>query len=85
MKSIFLILSTVFLDTNEQLFAPSITARTTTPVSKCKIGEEKRNIFHLFQEENTNHASCMLLQKEKPPPELWNHMRLKGCFVTFVA
>ena len=85
LKSIFLILSTTFTDANEHLCATRIEARTTTTVSKCKIGKEKRNNFPLIPGENTSYALCMLPQKGKPPPEASNQIRLKGCFVTFVA
>ena len=70
LKLTFLILSTVFLDANEELHAKRTEARTTTQVSKSKNDKQKRKTFPLIPGENTKYASCMLLQKGNPPREL---------------
>ena len=67
----FLILSTAFLVTNEQLCATRIKARTTSQASNCKNDRQKRKTFPPIPGENTKYATCMLLQKHKPPPKPW--------------
>ena len=82
LKLTFLILSTAFLDANEELHAKRTEARTTTQVSKSKNDKQKRKTFPLIPGENTKYASCMLLQKGNPPQRALNQKCFKGCFVT---
>ena len=85
LKSIVLIFSTALMETNEKLCATRIKARTTFQSWKFKMSVEKKKNFPPLAGENTCYASCMHLQKEKPPPKASNQMRPKGCFVTSVA
>ena len=82
LKLTFLILSTAFLDANEELHAKRTEARTTTQVSKSKNDKQKRKTFPLIPGENTKYASCMFLQKGNPPQTALNQECFKSCFVT---
>ena len=85
LKLIFLILSTGFLNANEQLCVTTIKARTTSHVSKCKSSEKKKNNFSPVPGENTKYALCLLLQKGKPPPKALNQVSPNCCFITSFA
>ena len=85
LKWAFLILCTDFLDANEKLCATKNKARTPSQASKCKNDQPKRKAFPLNPGENTKYATCMLLQKGKPPPRALNQMGSKSCFVTTFA
>ena len=82
LKVAFLILSTAILDAHEQLCAARTRAITPFQASKCKNGKQKTKAFPPIPGENTKYATCMLLQKGKPPPRASNPMRSISCILT---